>query len=272
MSDFPFAYTLASGRVWHERRKPVGHKFEYAAAYLLLDIDAKELTPWLATQGKSWLSWNAQEYLRGGNAPLRERLIQEVSDAISIQKETRILLLTLPRFLGYAFRPVSFYLLENDGKIETMVAEVNNTFGERHLYAIQREDWKDSEHGFRESIQSKNFHVSPFNSVDGQYQFRMRANSRGIHIQIHLWRDGDVIFRSGLELNKLEPWSRASVFRALWTMPLAWLGTTTRILWHAIRLFVIKRLPAVDKPDPQSPRTIYRGPQILIQRLLFPKF
>jgi DUF1365 family protein len=89
--------------------------------------------------------------------PLRQRLIQEVSDAISIQDETRILLLTLPRFLGYAFRPVSFYLLEKNGKIETMVAEVNNTFGERHLYAIQSDDWKESEHGFVNRYKARTF-------------------------------------------------------------------------------------------------------------------
>jgi DUF1365 family protein len=41
----------------------------------------------------------------------------------------------MPRVLGYAFKPVSFwYCHREDGTLAAIVVEVNNTFGERHCY------------------------------------------------------------------------------------------------------------------------------------------
>jgi hypothetical protein len=42
-----------------------------------------------------------------------------------------------PRVLGYSFKPVSFwYCHRTDGSLRAIVAEVNNTFGERHAYLL----------------------------------------------------------------------------------------------------------------------------------------
>jgi DUF1365 family protein len=77
-----------------------------------------------------------------------------------------IYLLTSPRFFGYMFSPVSFwYLYTEDHELKHVIAEVNNTFGERRMYLF-------SETGSSErfsSTLSKDFHVSPFNSRKGSY-------------------------------------------------------------------------------------------------------
>ena len=44
---------------------------------------------------------------------------------------------TYPRVLGFTFKPVSFwYATALDGTLRAVVAEVNNTFGERHCYLL----------------------------------------------------------------------------------------------------------------------------------------
>ena len=47
------------------------------------------------------------------------------------------MLLTNLRLLGYVFNPVSyFYCYGADGELAAIVAEVGNTFGERHPYLL----------------------------------------------------------------------------------------------------------------------------------------
>jgi hypothetical protein len=66
--------------------------------------------------------------------------------------------------LGYVFKPVSFwYAHRADGSLAAVLAEVNNTFGERHAYLLAGPDlaWGREQHA------RKVFHVSPFCRVEG---------------------------------------------------------------------------------------------------------
>ncbi|NTV84464.1 MAG: DUF1365 domain-containing protein [Bacteroidales bacterium] len=52
-------------------------------------------------------------------------------------KISRIELITSGRYFNYVFNPVSFYYCyKNDNSIAAIAAEVNNTFGEKHLYIL----------------------------------------------------------------------------------------------------------------------------------------
>ena len=51
---------------------------------------------------------------------------------IELPDDARVLMLAQLRVLGYVFNPVSFYwCYRPDGELACMVAELNNTFGER---------------------------------------------------------------------------------------------------------------------------------------------
>jgi DUF1365 family protein len=78
--------------------------------------------------------------------------------------------------LGYAFKPVSFWHCHRlDGSLAAIVAEVNNTFGERHCYLLAHPGLVYGQ----ELTASKVFHVSPFCRVTGRYRFRfMRTADR----------------------------------------------------------------------------------------------
>ena len=68
------------------------------------------------------------------------------------------------RVLGYVFNPLSLYWCHRiDGALACVVAEVHNTYGERHCYLLHPDD------AGRASA-AKEFYVSPFLTVDGHYE------------------------------------------------------------------------------------------------------
>ena len=76
------------------------------------------------------------------------------------------------RFLGYVFDPLTvFWCFAADGSLRCVVAEVHNTYGERHAYLLRPEADGTAEVG-------KEFYVSPFNDVSGRYDFRFVGRHR----------------------------------------------------------------------------------------------
>jgi hypothetical protein len=85
--------------------------------------------------------------------------------------------------LGYVFKPVSFwYAHRSDGSLAAVLAEVNNTFGERHAYLLAGPDlaWG------REQMARKQFHVSPFCEVRGEYRFRFERSDKRTLVRVDL--------------------------------------------------------------------------------------
>ena len=74
-------------------------------------------------------------------------------------------LVTFPRFFGLGFSPVSFWFDAKAQKCAPLLLEVNNTFGERHIYHLGAE-------ASRCHLIEKTFFVSPFNITRGLYHVR----------------------------------------------------------------------------------------------------
>jgi len=156
--------------------------------------------------------------------------------------------------LGYAFKPVSFWhCLREDGSLAAIVAEVNNTFGERHCYLLSGPELAFG----RELCARKVFHVSPFCDVAGGYRFRfMRSAARaGVDAgrtvaRIDYFDAGapDLPLLQTSVSGTLEPLGAASVRRAFFGMPLMTLAVIARIHWQALRLFV-RRVPLHARPS-----------------------
>jgi DUF1365 family protein len=152
---------------------------------------------------------------------------------------------TYPRVLGYAFNPVSFWHCHrDDGSLAAIVAEVNNTFGERHCYLLAGAGLAYG----RELEARKVFHVSPFCRVEGRYRFRFMRTPERLVARIDHDDDAGALLQTSVS-GTLEPISPAVMRRAFWRQPLLTLAVIARIHWQAARLFA-KRVPFVSKPTP----------------------
>ncbi|SET38611.1 DUF1365 domain-containing protein [Variovorax sp. OV084] len=152
-----------------------------------------------------------------------------------------------PRVFGYTFKPVSFWYCHTpEGVLRAIVVEVNNTFGERHCYLLDRPTYG------AELQATKAFHVSPFCRVDGSYRFRFFVDAGRAHTVVridHDDADGPLLQTS--VSGDLGPMTAASVRRALWRYPAMTFGLIARIHWQAVKLW-LKHVPLVAKPAPPT--------------------
>jgi DUF1365 family protein len=82
------------------------------------------------------------------------------------------------------FNPVSFWLCHDaGGALRVVIAEVTNTFGDRHSYLCHREDHTPLTPEDRVQA-TKILHVSPFQPVEGGYVFRFDIGADRVGIWI----------------------------------------------------------------------------------------
>ena len=235
---------LAIGTVRHLRLRPTTHSFDYPSYFLLLPLRSLREQPDAALARNRWglLAFHDRDHGDGRAdclAWLDEQLRREgIHDA-----DGEIWLQAYPRVLGYAFKPVSFWYCERrDGSLAAIVAEVNNTFGERHCYLLcgPKLAWG------REQRAAKVFHVSPFCAVAGEYRFRFARNEGRIVARVeHHDAEGPLLLTS--VSGAYAPATRARQRAAFFGQPLMTLGVIARIHWQALRLWA-KRVPLRRKP------------------------
>ncbi|MDT8990415.1 DUF1365 domain-containing protein [Curvibacter sp. APW13] len=246
---------LGFGQVVHARTRPARHQFQYGTYFLLLPMRTHALPSaawdWQPNRAGA-LSFRDEDHgagvpaTQGGALPwllalLAAHGLPDTGGDIWLQ--------TYPRVWGYSFKPVSFWYCFDkgaEGELRAVVAEVNNTFGERHCYVLRAPQWG-------QTVQAdKQFHVSPFCEVQGHYAFCFeRQNQDG---KSSLSARVDYHDAQGLLLHTritgaLQPLNAAVRRKALWAYPLMTLG----VVWHIHRqAFALwrKRVPFFSKPEP----------------------
>ena len=248
MTRAPAAAQIGTGQVRHRRLRPVDNAFAYRTYFLMLPMRSLRAQPCtaLARNRFGLLSFHDRDHGDGradALAWLDELLHSEgIADA-----DGEVWLQTYPRVLGYVFKPVSFWFCERaDGSLAAIVAEVNNTFGERHCYLLAGPglSWG------RDLQAKKVFHVSPFSHIVGGYRFRfMRTGNpeRCVARIDHEDAEG-ALLQTSLS-GHLTPLTRASARAAFFGVPMMSFGVIARIHWQALRVWA-KRVPYVSKPAP----------------------
>lgn len=249
---------LYVGTLAHTRLQPVRHHFTYpvwTAAVDLDELDELDETLWWFGHDR-WrpVAIHDADYLGAPRGRLRDKLTARLREAGIEQAPVRILLVTSPRVFGHAFNPVSFYFCEDaEGQPLCHVAEVNNTFGEGHLYVLGPQQAVAGEGDARYRAR-KEFHVSPFNDVAGEYAFRLSRPGDALDLSIDLEVDGARHLATRLRGRAL-PLRDATLARLLITRPFTVALALPRILRQAASLYLRHGLEFRPKPDPASPRT-----------------
>lgn len=236
----PSAAQIGFGRVMHARLQPVLHRFDYPVYFLRLPLHdlARAETRWFSLNRFSLLSFYDADHGDGGNGLDWARSLLKQHGLVA---DGEIWLTTFPRVLGYAFKPVSFWHCHAaDGALVAVLAEVNNTFGERHVYLLRTDDPEAVLHA------DKVFHVSPFFPLRGQYSFGFQSRSAFFRARVD-YDDGSGEALRTAWWGRLEPLTARACLRAFFAYPLMTWGVIARIHLQALRLFA-KRVPFFRKP------------------------
>ncbi|MDG2685781.1 DUF1365 family protein, partial [Vibrio parahaemolyticus] len=163
---------LFIGNVRHRRFTPVKHELNYSMFMPAIDLDeigVLEKKVWgFGTRWWHWARFKRDDYL--GEGSLKKAVQNKVAELTGVRCSGKVLAVCHLRYLGLYFSPVNFYYLyDQKGEWQYLLAEVSNTpWNERHYYAIAA-DPKDEDFGWE---QDKAFHVSPFNPIDQLYRWK----------------------------------------------------------------------------------------------------
>jgi uncharacterized protein len=258
---------LGIGQVRHKRLYPVANCFVYPTYFLLLPM--RSLKAGIKT-GQSALAVNRfgaiSFYDRDhgdGRGPSQGGALQWIDNLLAAEGITdatgEVWLQCYPRVLGYAFKPVSFWYChlaacDRGGALRAIVVEVNNTFGERHCYLLNQAQWGNEIAAYKE------FHVSPFCQVAGQYRFRFMQRSRDgakkSIARIDLVDASGPVLQTSLS-GDLQPLTRSALRRAFWRYPGMTFGVILHIHWQALRLW-LKQVNVVSRPAVMTDQFVTR--------------
>jgi DUF1365 family protein len=230
------------GRVMHHRFSPKRNYFTYPVFIFAMDLD--EIEDW--KQSLHFFGHNCFSLytLRDSDhASVPGRTIKE--NVLSLLRERgyeepvdQIVMVTQFRVLGYLFNPVTFYYCYAGGEEVAYVAEVNNTFHQRHSYVF---------FGGQESfLAEKVFYVSPFLEMDLSYHFRFKPLEGSWAVYIDDYKAGKAVLKTHIA-GKLRPFSDWELLKSFLKIPWMSVWIIAWIHWQALRLW-IKKVPGVFRP------------------------
>jgi hypothetical protein len=224
------------GRTYHGRAGGVENAFRYSVDYCLLDPDRAHGPGLFSRNGRNLTALHDRDH---GGAPGQGRGAAWARDVLVAHQLDRcdgpLLLLAQPRVLGHVFNPVSFWLAHGrDGTLRAVIAEVSNTFGDRHSYLCHHPDQRPITRHERMRAE-KIFHVSPFQPVGGDYTFRFDIRPD----RVGIWID----FRIGTErlyatlTGRRKPLTNRAILWAALRRPLGSRRVLGLIHWQALVLW-----------------------------------
>lgn len=232
--------------VTHRRTRPFTYAFGTTTPMWLVDAgDPDAAFPRWARLLASIRS--ADHFAAGDDRPLTLKIRDHLHTEQVGWTASRVLMLANARSFGYVFDPLTTYFcFDSTGDLEGVLAEVHNTYGERHCYPLHVVQRSPAQ-------VDKAFYVSPFFAVEGRYDIRTVLTGSTVAVGISLTQDEETVFTASVH-GDLEPATRGRVLRAVARNPLPSQRVSALIRWHGVRLW-LRRLPVV----PRRPHHVPEG-------------
>lgn len=267
MNDAAVLYSL---RVMHRRRVAPLYRFVYRIFSVLFDIDQLDALDrrlrWFSHNRFNLLSLYDRDHGRGetaasGSNPLR-RWAEGVCTEGGIELAGgRIRLLAQPRMFGWVFNPVSFWYCEHaDGQLRAVIAEVRNTFGEKHSYLLSAASRTEAGASAGEPLpygarldKEKCFHVSPLFDLVGCYHFVFAEPGASLSVRLDETRKGEPLIDTAMA-GQARPFTDAVMLRQVAAMPVQALKVMAAIHWQALKIW-LRGARFHKKPPPPAVET-----------------
>jgi uncharacterized protein len=230
------------GRTFHGRKGQVSNRFTYGVDYVALDPEGPVAAPWPFRRNRAGLV--SVHDIDHGGAPGQGRGAAWTREALAVAglsgvTDGRLTLLAQPRILGHVFNPVAFWLChDREGALRVVIAEVTNTYGDRHSYLCHRDDLAPL--GAADEVTARKiFHVSPFQPIAGGYRFRFDVTADRVNIRIDFGHEAEP-GAGGLVATLAgprRPASTAGLIGAMLRRPFGSRRVLALIHWQAVRLW-----------------------------------
>jgi uncharacterized protein len=239
LPQLPRLPALVIGQVTHRRPGPVRHAFRHGVYQWLVDLDSIPRQPWPL---RAFAHFSSADHLGDPGLPIKRNIENYLAlSGIRLSGGGRVLMLASARVLGHVFNPLSvFWCYDGDGALQCVVAEVHNTYGERHAYLLRPD-------AAGLAVTGKNFHVSPFFDVRGTYELRFTLQPDLVATTVTLRDRGAVAFSAAFR-GRPEPATHPALARRLIRQPLMPQQISALIRVHGIWLW-LRRLPIRTRPD-----------------------
>ncbi|GAA3857298.1 DUF1365 domain-containing protein [Saccharothrix violaceirubra] len=229
----PALYEVEIG---HTRRERLDRSFRHRSYLWLVDLDD---LPRLPRPLRPFARFRARDHVGDPARSIRANVDAYLAGQGIDLRGGRVLMLANARLLGYVFNPLTLYWCHDpEGRQVCVIAEVHNTYGERHVYLLHPDE------AGRATV-AKDFYVSPFLALSGQYAMRVPKPSGTLSVTIALRQDGRTPFSATMKGHRLPVTTRGLV-RLLVRRPLS----TYRVSWlirrHGIALWA-RRVPIVPR-------------------------
>lgn len=240
VTDLPTLPALVVGQVHHTRHRPLVHSFTHRTYQWLVDLDAMPRLPrWL----RPFATFRGEDHLSGepGIEVLRANVLRLLDrDGVDTTDVTRVVMLANARVLGHTFDPMSaFWCFAADGSLRAVLVEVHNTYGGRHAYVLRPDATGRAD-------TAKEFYVSPFNDVEGDYAIRFHLGPGRVGVAIRLLV-GDEPLVTASVTGAPEPATTPAIVRTVARHPLMTQRVSGLIRVHGIWLW-LRRLPVRPRP------------------------
>lgn len=244
----PTTGSAVRARVHHRRMRPFDYAFEHRTTMWLVDAaDPDAAFPrWLRPLASIR---SVDHFAADDDRPLLAKVRGFVTAQGLGWSAHRVLLLANARSLGYVFDPLTTYFcFDSDGRLEGVLAEVHNTYGDRHCYPLEVSAASPAR-----STTDKAFYVSPFFAVEGRYDITTQLTADRVAVSIRLTSPGgERLFTAAVD-GALEPATRRRTVRRVLTDPLPSQRVSALIRWHGVRLW-LRRLPVLPRPVHHAPK------------------
>ncbi|VXB42946.1 conserved hypothetical protein [Arthrobacter sp. 9AX] len=229
----------------HVRRTPLKNAFTYRSYSWFVDVDHLPRLPFLL---RPLAVFRSGDHLGDPESSLRSNVERYLRTQGIEPDGGPIHMLTSARVFGYVFNPLTlFWCYRSNRELECVVAEVHNTYGERHCYLLR------TDAAGRASV-PKAFYVSPFNDVDGQYRMKLPAPDDRLAVSIVLEREGHRPFVASMDGKRRRATTR-NILAAALAVPAAPLLVSALIRVQGITLWA-RRLPVVARPHHPSQEAV----------------
>ena len=239
---------LYTGKVFHRRVGVAAHAFVYPALFLCFPLSRRAE---LAGGVMGYNRFNLFAFHEADHGDGKDALawIHGILRDAGLGGLTagEVWLQTQPRVFGFVFNPVSFwYCHDQDGDLKAVLAEVKNTFGERHCYLLTAPGHAPITD---KSVLDcrKCFHVSPFHPVAGEYRFRFHRTAVRSTVAIHYYIEDRLQLKTAVT-GAAKPLSSRELLKALIQQGWSTLLVVLRIHRQALTLWrkgaVFHRKPA----------------------------